>query len=132
MAQKIVPPIVVTVESCGVGNWSVGQMPDERMRLAAAERGVILASRAQQFNTTFYDKFNYILAVDDEVLNLLLQYAKRADQKAKIHLLSEYSSGYRGQGIPDPYYHGDAAFDHVLDMLEDCCYGLLNHIKEQR
>jgi protein-tyrosine phosphatase len=27
--------------------------------------------------------------------------------------------------VPDPYYGGDAGFEHVLDLLEDACRGLL-------
>lgn len=132
MAKKMTPAVDVLVESCGIGSWSVGQMPDERMRFAAGERGVVLAGRARQFNTNFYDEFDYILAVDSEVYNLLIQHAGRADQKAKVHLITEYSTGFHGQPIPDPYYSGDGAFDHVLDMLEDSCQGLLNHIRERQ
>lgn len=120
------------VESCGIGNWSVGQLPDERMRYAASERGIILTSRAQQFVTTFYKKFDYIIAVDNEVLHLLLQHAEKPEHKSKILLISEYSRSYQGQEIKDPYYQGGAAFDDVLDMLEDCCRALLKHIKEKK
>lgn len=129
LVERDVQPLDIHVESCGIGNWSVGQLPDERMRYAAAERGFVLTGRAQQFNTTFYDKFDYIVAVDHEVLHLLVQHAQKPEQKAKIHLISEYSTAYPGQEITDPYYHGDAAFEAVLDVLEECCQGLLNHIK---
>lgn len=130
--QKETLPIEISVESCGISNWSVGQLPDERMRLAAAERGVILTSRSQQFKTSFYDRHDYILAVDNEVLQLLKRHAHKPEHTAKIYLISEFSKIYHGQEVSDPYRGGDEAFDNVLDMLEDCCNGLITHIRNQK
>jgi protein-tyrosine phosphatase len=30
--------------------------------------------------------------------------------------------------VPDPYYGAAEGFDHVLDLLEDACDGLLDHL----
>lgn len=128
MIRDQAPSLNICVESCGVGAWSVGEPPDECMRAAAEKRGVSLSGKAQQFNTTMYDNFDFILGVDDEVVSLLTQHASRADQKAKIHLMSAYSADYRNQKIPDPYRY-EEGFEKVLDMLISCCEGLLNHLK---
>jgi protein-tyrosine phosphatase len=32
--------------------------------------------------------------------------------------------------IPDPYYGGAKGFDHVLDLVEDACDGLLQHFRD--
>jgi protein-tyrosine phosphatase len=32
--------------------------------------------------------------------------------------------------VPDPYYGGPEGFEHVLDLLEDGCKGLLEQIKK--
>lgn len=118
----------LTVESCGIGDWHVGQMPDERMQRAARNRGVILSSRAQTFHNDFFAQFDYILAADKDVLHELYVKAKTPENKAKVHLMTDYSKTYRGEDIPDPYYAGEAGFETVLDMLEDCCESLANHI----
>jgi protein-tyrosine phosphatase len=118
------------VESCGIGDWHIGQAPDMRMQETAKARGIALTSRAQQFNTTFFDVFDYILVSDHEVMKFLYKYAQKPEHKAKIALMTEYSSNYKGQEVPDPYYEPDAAFDLVLDMLEDSCKGLLKHVSE--
>jgi protein-tyrosine phosphatase len=122
--------LVSRVESCGLGDWHVGQLPDERMREAAELRGVILASRAQQFHHNFFEEFDYILAADFEVLHDLQRHAVKPEYKAKIHLITAFSKMYKNEKVPDPYYGGHADFDLVLDMLEDSCIGLLEHIKE--
>ncbi|CUI16428.1 low molecular weight protein-tyrosine-phosphatase [Candidatus Protochlamydia naegleriophila] len=119
------------VESCGVGDWHVGQAPDRRIQEASKARGIVLTSRAQQFQKDFFDHFDYILVADKEVLKFLYQYARTPEYKAKIALMTEFSSLYKGQDVPDPYYQPGGAFELVLDMLEESCEGLLNHIRNK-
>lgn len=119
----------IHVESCGIGDWHLGQPPDKRIQEVAKVRGIVLTSRAQQFQNAFFDQFDYILAADKEVLKSLYQYAKTTEQKAKISLMTAFSSIYEGQEVPDPYYQPGGAFELVLDMLEDSCQGLLQHIQ---
>lgn len=119
------------IQSCGIGDWHIGQLPDERMRDTAKLRGVHLTSRAQQFKLQFFDDYDYILAADHEVLHDLYRKAQTPSHKAKVHLITAFSPTYQNQEIPDPYFQGDAAFDLVLDMLEDSCEGLLQHIRNK-
>lgn len=115
--------------SCGIGDWHVGHPPDWRMQQAAKARGILLTSKAQQFKHQFLEDFDFILAADKEVLHDLYRYAKTPEHKGKISLMTEFSSVYKGDDIPDPYCLGEAAFELVLDMLDDGCEGLLRHIK---
>lgn len=119
----------IYVESCGIGDWHLGQAPDKQMQQAAKGRGITLTSRAQQFQLTFFDKFDYILAADKEVLKYLYHYAKTPEQKAKIFLMTAFSSIYQGQEVPDPYCQSSGTFELVLDILEDSCMGLIQHIR---
>jgi protein-tyrosine phosphatase len=118
------------IESCGLGDWHKGHLPDERMRDAAKNRGYILASRAQEFQPVFFDDFDLILVADHKVMNELYRYAASPDYKAKIHLITHFSACFTDQDVPDPYYQGKAGFEHVLDMIEDSCTGLLDHLKK--
>lgn len=129
MSQKFEDKLDIHIESCGLGGWHLGQLPNEEMREAAEERGIILMSRAQLFKMEFFEKFDYILAVDHSVINTLYTYAKTPEHKAKIHLITEFSKTYHREEIPDPFCRGRGAFDNVLDMLEDACQGLLEHLK---
>lgn len=121
----------IEIESCGIGDWHIGQPPDRRMQEAAKARGIALNSRAQQFKIAFYDEFDYILASDQEVLKHLFHCAATPEHKAKLSLMTAFSGLYSGQEVPDPYYEPTAAFDLVLDMLEDSCSGLLKHISKE-
>ena len=118
----------IHIESCGIGAWHIGLLPNSRMRTAAQARGFILTSRAQLFQQAFLDTFDYILAADGEVMEYLHQQAVTTDQKAKIHLITEFSDTYKNRDVPDPYYKGNGAFEEVLDILEDSCQGLLKKI----
>lgn len=123
------PLLKISIESCGIGDWHIGQAPDHRMQEASKARGIPLTSRAKQFQDQFFDEFDYILAADKEVLKVLYHYAKTANQKAKIFLMTAFSSIYHGEEIPDPYYDSNGAFELVLDMLEESCQGLLQHLR---
>lgn len=124
------PSLKIYVESCGIGDWHIGQAPDRRMQEASNVRGIALTGRAQQFKQDFFDRFDYILAADKEVLKFLYHYAKTPDQKAKISLMTSFSTIYAGQEVPDPYYQSNGAFELVLDMLEDACQGLIEKIRK--
>lgn len=120
------------IRSCGMGSWYTGQLPDDRIRSAAKARGIDLISRAQLFQPRFLEEFDYIFAADHEVLHHLYRYAKTPEEKSKIHLFTAFSSCYPNQVIPDPFYQGDAAFDYILDIIEDSCEGFISHLKKQK
>lgn len=126
------PDLNVSVESRGIGDWYLGQSPDRRMQEASLMRGLTLTGRAQQFQLSDFDRFDYILASDKEVLNTLFHHASTPHHKAKVNLMTHFSFRYRDQEIPDPYYASSGAFDLVLDMLEDACSGLIAHVRAQK
>ena len=118
------------VESSGTGSWHIGSKPDSRMREAASKRGIDLNSRAQKFQSHFFDGFDYILAADDHILEELQALAGDEESKEKLYLINDFSKTFRGQSVPDPYYGGDQGFEKVFDMLEEACAGLLAQILE--
>lgn len=122
----------ITVSSCGLGDWYTGEFSDQRMVDAAKIRGYHCLKRAEQFRPEYLDKYDYILACDHEVVQQLYYYAKTPQQKAKIALITAFSPSYKDKEVPDPYYAGAGAFDHVINMLEDSCEGLLEHIRKQQ
>lgn len=118
----------LTIESSGLGDWYVGKLPDDRTREAAFRRGYQLTGRAKQFFPSHYDDFDYILASDRHILHQLQQNAT-LEQKAKLSLITEFSTAFKRQDIPDPFYGGEAGFEQVMDMLEEACEGFLKHLR---
>ena len=40
----------------------------------------------------------------------------------------DFASQHRDKEVPDPYYGGEAGFDHVINLLLDACDGLLEEV----
>lgn len=125
--QKNLADEILTA-SCGIGAWHVGQPPDPRIREAAFRRGVTLNSRAKLFTSNFLSEFDYIMAADPEVLQHLLTFANTPALKAKLHLMTSFGKTFKGAPVIDPFYKEQGGFEHILDVLEDACEGLLEEI----
>ena len=52
----------IIVESCGLGNWHKGHLPDPRMREAAKSRGLVLTSQAKGFDKKYFELFYRIVS----------------------------------------------------------------------
>ena len=99
---------------------------------AAEARGVVLPSRARQITAADLDSFDHILTMDRSNLEAVQRLAPAPTIRARIEPMTRYCRRFRSQDVPDPYYGGDDGFQAVLDLLEDACDGLLEHLLEQR
>jgi protein-tyrosine phosphatase len=131
MAEKEGVLSDLTISSCGIGDWHIGHPPDSRIREAAKSRGITLNTKAKPFVPNYLEEFDYILASDESVREHLLKFAKNPEQRAKVYFMTAFAKAYKDIPVPDPYYEGDGAFEHVLDILEDSCKGLLDEIKSK-
>ena len=110
------------IESAGLGDWHVGDPPDERAQHHAKNRGYDLsAQRARQVRAEDFERFDMILAMDRGHLRALQKLAP-AHHHAKIRLFVE------GRDVPDPYYGGPDGFEKVLDLVEAHCQRLLQEL----
>jgi protein-tyrosine phosphatase len=114
----------ILVDSAGTHAFHVGEPPDRRAAAAASRRGVSLADiRARRVCDDDFEKFDYIIAMDEDNLKRLLAQSPEAHHH-KIRLFLSYASGSETE-IPDPYYGGAAGFEYVLDLVEVASRGLL-------
>lgn len=115
------------VDSCGVGWLHVGEHPNPHSFEAAKKRGVLIDHRAQQFRDHFFDEFDHIFVVDQEVLEQIRYQARSEEEKKKVSLATAFSPRFKNQDIPDPYYMNASGFDQVMDIIYDSCEGIINH-----
>lgn len=121
----------VGIDSAGTYAYHVGKKPDSRAILTAKKRGYELSKlRARKIIDDDFEKFDYILAMDEENLTDL-QNQSNEEHLDKIKLFLEFSKDASSLEVPDPYYGGAQGFEVVLDLVEDASRSLLAHIKEE-
>ena len=116
------------VDSAGTGGWHVGNPADRRMRAAAERRGIHLPSRARQIELADFSNFDRILTMDEDNLRAVRSLAGELGARSDLALVEPMTSHcrrFRDKEVADPYYGGEQGFEHVLDLLEDACSGLL-------
>jgi protein-tyrosine phosphatase len=115
----------IEVNSCGIGDWHVGQEAHSDMRKAAKKRGYSLNGKAKQFHPDYFEKYDYFLAAERSVLDYLEKLAGKDENLSKIHMLTDFSEEHRGEDVLDPYFGGEDHFEESLDVLEKTCKGFL-------
>ena len=118
------------VDSAGTGSWHIGKNADSRMKTAAARRDINILSRARQINIRDFEKFNYIIAMDDSNFRNIQDLKNRTASSnfSKIKKIQDFRNVFNEQEVPDPYFGGDQGFENVLDILEDSVSGFLKSI----
>ena len=122
----------IEIDSAGTGAWHVGEPADQRAREAAARRGYRLDSLARQVTRADFDRFDYLVAMDESNLRVLERMAPDRAARGKVHLLRSFDpQAPRGAAVPDPYYGGDDGFEEVLDICQAACRGLVEHLARE-
>jgi protein-tyrosine phosphatase len=122
----------IEIESAGTGSWHVGEPADERAQRAAALRGYALDRRARQFTRELFARYDYVLAMDRTNLSNLLEIAPSEAARQRLFLLRSFDAQSLDTAeVPDPYYGGPLGFEHVLDICETACRGLLAELRRR-
>lgn len=116
----------VLVDSAGTQGYHTAEAPDARAIRAAAQRGYDIASlRARPMRPEDFGQFDWLLAMDQTHLDWMRKRAP-AGARAQLALLMPHAQLPQVHTeVPDPYYGGPAGFDHVLDLVEAACDGVL-------
>jgi protein-tyrosine phosphatase len=119
------------IDSCGTGDWHLGEDSNRTTKEVAKNRGILLDHRARQIKKKDLDEFDWILTMDEKNYNDVL---KMADDslKNKIHLFREFEpGGMKERSVPDPYYGTREDFEKVQLIVEDCSKGFLENIRSK-
>ena len=119
------------IDSCGLGDWHTGELPDPRTRRTAAKYGLELTHRARQIRpSTDFVQFDLILPMDASVHHGVLMLGSPPH---KTFLMRQFEPDFVGGAgghmealdVPDPYTGGPDDFEHVHEVLDRCCLRLL-------
>jgi protein-tyrosine phosphatase len=114
----------IEIDSAGTHGYHIGNPPDARATATARQRGIEMSDlSARQVAGADFTQFDYIVAMDKDNMRLLKASCPQGEQQ-RLSLMLDWATGW-GDEVPDPYYGGDAGFEHVFDMLTDACRSLL-------
>ena len=114
------------VDSAGIGDWHVGQLPDKRMMAQGKKRGYCINHHARQFTNDDFQHFDYIVVMDDDNYRIISQRARNEAERKKVMKMADFFQEYKGvKSVPDPYYGTTRDFDNALDLIEDGVNGML-------
>lgn len=124
LARREAPELTLEVDSAGTHGYHVGDPPDPRAIAAAARRGYDLSPlRARQFNAKDFDRFDLLLAMDEDNRAAMLR-----QRAGRVELLLSYAPQWGERNVPDPYYGGEAGFERVLDLIESAARGVIESL----
>lgn len=120
----------VQCDSAGTSGYHVGSKPDRRMNAAAMRKlNIELEGRSRQFQTFDFEEFDLILAMDrDNYRQIAALDPKGGKNSGKVRLMCDFCTSHSLKEVPDPYYGGEEGFNFVIELLEDACNGLIDHL----
>lgn len=116
------------ISSRGIDSYHVGELADPRMRESAKKRGIEIEGVAELLTIDEIKSADYILVATSDIAKHLKE--RMPECANKIYLISHWSSNFKEQDVPDPYYSEAKSFDYVMDMLEDCLKAFYKRIEQ--
>lgn len=117
------------IDSAGTLAYHQGKPADGRMIEHAGLRGYVLTSIARKVLLADFERFDLLVAMDEENYRELRALAPDEAGRGKVVRMMGYAPGCGVTEVPDPYYGGAEGFERVLDLLEAACEGLLGSLR---
>ena len=115
----------IEVDSAGTAGYHVDSPPDRRAIAHGERRGLAMRHlRGRQVSRDDFDRFDFILAMDEDNL-ANLERLRPPGSRAKVALLLSYAPGTGAREVPDPYYGSADGFEKVLDLVESAADGFI-------
>jgi len=98
------------------------------MTKTLVNRVINVQGSARQVQDQDLNEFDLILTMDKENYKNVMRLPSAEKHREKIQAFTRFCSHYDEEEVPDPYYGGQAGFEHVADMIEDGCQGIIAHL----
>ncbi len=113
------------IDSAGLGDWHVGQAPDNRAQAAAQARGIDISGQsARQVVPEDFSRFDLLIVMDRSNSAELRRRSPR-EAHTKIRHFLEFAPRVGTKDVPDPFFGDAEGFDQALDLIEEAAQGLL-------
>ena len=119
------------VDSAGTHDYHPGEPPDPRSQKHARRRGYELSGlRARHLADADFERADLLLAMDDDNMAEIEERCP-PEHRHKVRRVTAFCRVHQSPVVPDPYYGSARDFEHVLDLVEDACDGLLDHVRRE-
>lgn len=106
------------IDSFGTAGYHVGEEPDHRSSQTCKKHGVPVDHRAQQLKRDAFDKFDFLIAMDDANL-ANIERLRPKGSFTKVLMFGEYNRGNKfNRVVDDPYYGGNDGFEYNFKQIE--------------
>ena len=120
--RKKVSSHIVVIDSCGTGNYHIGDPPDKRSVAVAKKYDIDISNlRGRQFSTADFDAFDLIYVMDESNYENVTKLARSEDDINKVHFILNEVYPNQNYSVPDPYQGGTHQFESVFKMLDEAC-----------
>jgi len=119
----------ISVDSAGTGHWHIGKPPHDGTISILNQNGINASGlKARQLVRNDLETFDYIIALDREILKDINKLMRASEHKPEILLLLSLIDTYTTD-VPDPYYTDN--FEEVYDLLYNGNKALLVKLKTE-
>jgi protein-tyrosine phosphatase len=116
------------IDSAGTIGHHHGAPPDARMSEALRQKGFTIRGRSRKISPEDLADFDLIVTMDESNLDDVRSLDPSGAHHSKIRPLVGFCRTHTDLRVPDPYYGGQRGFDHVIQLLEDGCQGILDDL----
>lgn len=125
----------IDADSAGTIGYHTGETAHSGTLNILKKHGIPYGGRARRLSPTDVDRFDYLIAMDDDHLGTLRAMANGKSSKSDknggptIARLLDYAPQQPIREVPDPYYSG--GFAQVYDLVLAGTQGLLAQIRKE-
>jgi len=117
--------------SAAISSWSVGDGVSPMIKKWLKEEGIDSEHhRARSFKKEDFQKFDYILAVNEDVLKTLILLTTSEIDKSKVFLATHFSPSFFDQEIADPYKKEEKEQKKVFKMIQTVVTETIESLKK--
>jgi protein-tyrosine phosphatase len=116
------------LDSCGTSGHHDGENPDARMIKTAASHGIDISKLvSRKITPADLKTFDYILAMDRSNQRNI---EKVGTPTGTLSLMRNFQKNAESPDVPDPWFGAIDGFEEVYQLLDECCNGLLDDLKD--
>jgi protein-tyrosine phosphatase len=119
------------IDSCGTGNYHIGDPPDPRTILNAKKNGVMIEHLGRQLCDDDLAYFDIILAMDNKNIRSIQSLRSADEYQHKIKLMRAFDAMEKDGEVPDPYYGNEKNFQEVFEILDRTAEALLAELTHE-